>query len=243
MAILSILSLPLWLKMLCLLSLARQSLCLPVSIIGYNSLVNVIDTTPVVNTSATFSVNKSTASTTSSTNLGAPIPNCATLPQYAEWFQPSEKFDNGDCPKALELFFTDYTRDHDGTKYEFLASGVPPVHEIPTQRVPLKVAYGASKTGCRSRLVLVGVLTLELGTCYVVIAMRNMFLEGELPGETPSRSAGSDVSSFSELYQNALEVYAQCSEPEINRPGWYPAGTPPISSNQTIFASFWFGIH
>ena len=74
------------------------------------------------------------------------MPNCATLPNYPEWFQPSERFDNGDCPKALELFFTDYTLDHDGTKYEFLASGVTPVHGIPTQRVPLKVAYGVPKT-------------------------------------------------------------------------------------------------
>lgn len=54
--------------------------------------------------------------------------------------------------------------------------------------------------------------------------MRNMFVEGELPGETPSRSAGSDISSFAELYQNALDVYAECSEPEVNKPGWYPAG-------------------
>lgn len=136
MAIISIPNLPLWLKTLCLLTLARQATCSPMSIIGYNSLVNVIDTTPVVNTTAT--------STFSSTNLGAPVPNCAALPDYPEWFQPSKKFDNGDCPKALELFFTDYTKDHDGTKYEFLASGVTPVHGIPTQRVPLKVAHGAS---------------------------------------------------------------------------------------------------
>ena len=139
MAILYISSLPLWLKTLCLLSLALQSTCSPVSITGYNSLVNVIDPAPMINTSVT--------STTSSSNLGAPIPNCATLPNYAEWFQPSEKFDPGDCPKALELFFLDYTRDHDGTKYEFLASGVTPVHGIPTQRVPLKVGYGTSKSG------------------------------------------------------------------------------------------------
>lgn len=144
MAILSISNLPVWLKTLCLLSLARQSTCSPVSIIGYNSLVDVIDTTPRVNTSAASSVNDNASS---STNLGAPVPNCATLPKYPEWFQPSEKFDNGDCIKALDLFFIDYTRDHDGTKYEFLASGVLPVHGIPTQRVPLKVAYGTSIQG------------------------------------------------------------------------------------------------
>ncbi|KAL9069679.1 MAG: hypothetical protein Q9161_005380 [Pseudevernia consocians] len=162
-----------------------------------------MNTTPMVNTSPTSSVNKSATSTFSSTNLGAPVANCATLPGYPEWFQPSEKFDNGDCPKALELFYIDYARDHDGTKYEFLSSGVTPVHGIPTQRVPLKAAHG---------------------TCFVVIAMRNMFMEGELPGETPFKSAGSDISSFSQLYQNALDVYAKCSAPEVNQPGWYPAG-------------------
>ena len=92
-------------------------------------------------------VDKNVTPIVSSTNLEAPVANCATLPNYAEWFQPSKKFDNGDCPKALELFFNDYTKDHDGTKYEFLASGVTPVHGIPTQRVPLKVAYGASRYG------------------------------------------------------------------------------------------------
>lgn len=80
---------------------------------------------------------------------------------------------------------------------------------------------------------LVGRLIFELGTCYVVIAMRNMFVEGELPGETPSRSAGSDISSFTELYQNALDVYGKCSNPEVNEPGWYPAGWAPTSFNQT----------
>ncbi|CAF9935767.1 hypothetical protein IMSHALPRED_010339 [Imshaugia aleurites] len=157
----------------------------------------------MVTPNATSSVNESAISAFSSINLGKPVPNCATLPNYAEWFQPSEKFDNGDCTKALQLFLTDYALDHGGTKYEFLASGVTPVHGIPTQRVPLKVAYG---------------------TCFVVIAMRNMFVKGDLPGETPSRSAGSDISSFRELYQNAMDIYAKCSEPQINEPGWYPAG-------------------
>lgn len=83
-------------------------------------------------------------------------------------------------------------------------------------------------------------LTLGLGTCFVVIAMRNMFVEGELPGETPSKSAGSDISSFAELYQNALEIYAECSQPEVNQPGWYPAGRPPTSSNRTVsLAPLW----
>ena len=80
----------------------------------------------------------------------------------------------------------------------------------------------AEKDSC-----LVGKLTLELGTCFIVIAMRNMFVAGELPGETPSTSAGSDISSFTELYQNAKDVYETCSNPEINKPGWYPAGRSP----------------
>ena len=144
MAILSTSNLPVWLRTLCLLSLAQQSTCSPVNIIGYSSLVNVIDTAPQVNASATSSVNGGATLPSSSIHLGAPVPNCATLSNYPEWFQPSEKFDNGDCLKALDLFYNDYTRDHDGTKYEFLASGVLPVHGIPTQRVPLKVAHGTS---------------------------------------------------------------------------------------------------
>ena len=135
MAILSMSNPPLWVKVLCLLALTQHSTCSPVSLIGDNSLVDNEDT------SSMFVVNKS------ATNLGAPVPNCATLPSYAEWFQPSAKFDNGDCPRALQLFYDDYARDHDGTKYEFLASGVTPVHGIPTQRVPLKVAFGASNQG------------------------------------------------------------------------------------------------
>ena len=67
-------------------------------------------------------------------------------------------------------------------------------------------------------------LTPELGTCYVVIAMRNMFVEGELPGEIPFKSAGSDISSFTQLFKNAQDVYGKCSNPEVNEPGWYPAG-------------------
>ena len=147
MAIFSASSLPVWLKTLCLLSFARQSTCSPVSIIGDNSLVDIIDTTPKINTSATSSINRGAIIPFSSVQLGAPVPNCASLPNYPKWFQPSEKFDNGDCIKALDLFFNDYARDHDGTKYEFLASGVLPVHGIPTQRVPLKVAYGTSVQG------------------------------------------------------------------------------------------------
>lgn len=184
-----------WPRTLCLLFLVPRLKCSPINIDESNPLISLIDPTSLLNTTA--------ISRFRSSSLGAPVANCATLPNYPEWFQPSKKFDNGDCPKALELFFNDYTRDHEGIKYEYLASGVTPVHEIPTQRVPLKVGYG---------------------TCFVVIAMRNMFVEGELPGETPSRSAGSDVSSFTQLYQNALDVYSTCGTPEVNQPGWYPAG-------------------
>ena len=127
--LLSTSNLPLWLKTLCFLSLAYHSTCSPAA-----TAVNIPD--PLLSSSA--------PSSTTSGLVGAPIPNCASQPDYAEWFQPSEKFDNGDCPKAIELFYNDYTRDHEGIKYEFLASGVTPVHGIPTQRVPLKVAYGFS---------------------------------------------------------------------------------------------------
>ena len=138
MLILSASCLPLWLTVLFFLSLAHYSICSPVDVIGENSLVESADASPVLAARATLPVN------ISATNLEAPVANCASLPDYAEWFQPSQKFDNGDCIKAIDLFFNDYTRDHEGLKYEFLASGVTPVHGIPTQRVPLKVAHGAS---------------------------------------------------------------------------------------------------
>ena len=126
-----------WPKTLCLLFLVPRLECSPINIVESNPLISLIDPTSLLNTTAISRFRPS--------SLGAPVANCATLPNYPEWFQPSQKFDNGDCPKALELFFTDYTRDHEGIKYEYLASGVTPVHEIPTQRVPLKVGHGASK--------------------------------------------------------------------------------------------------
>lgn len=87
--------------------------------------------------------------------------------------------------------------------------------------------------------MVVGRLTFRLGTCYVVIAMRNMFVEGELPDEIPFKSAGSDISSFTQLYQNAQDIYGKCSNPEVNEPGWYPAGRLPVSLYLTSLASFW----
>ena len=77
-----------------------------------------------------------------STGLGAPISECATLPEYPQWFQPSQKFDIGDCSQAIDIFYHDYVKDHGPIPYEFLTSGVDPVHGIPTQRVPLKVSSG-----------------------------------------------------------------------------------------------------
>ena len=132
-------NLPLWLKVLCFLSLTGYSIGSPVNVVGDNSLVDRADKSSMYIAGITPFLNDSAI------DLNAPVANCATLPGYAEWFQPSKKFDDGDCREALQLFYNDYTRDHENIKYEFLASGVTPVHGIPTQRVPLKVAYGASK--------------------------------------------------------------------------------------------------
>lgn len=74
--------------------------------------------------------------------LGAPAPSCATLENYPGWFQPSHRFDVDDCLKALSLFHADYVRDHRTTKYEYLSSGVHPVHGIATQRLPIKSSHG-----------------------------------------------------------------------------------------------------
>ena len=74
--------------------------------------------------------------------LEAPISNCATWPDYEQWFQPSKVFDVGDCSRAIDIFYHDYVKDHSNIPYEFLTSGVDPVHGIPTQRLPLKVASG-----------------------------------------------------------------------------------------------------
>lgn len=58
--------------------------------------------------------------------------------------------------------------------------------------------------------------------------MRNQFKEGELPAETPTRSAGSDISSFSQIHQGLLDIDSKCSS-ENNEPGWYPLGKHPLS--------------
>ena len=79
---------------------------------------------------------------TSNDTLTAAAASCATLPDWPEWFQPSEQFDFGDVERALDLFYIDYVRDHGDAIYEFLRSGVTPVRHIPTQRLPLKLGYG-----------------------------------------------------------------------------------------------------
>ena len=157
-----------------------------------------------------------------SRSLGAPVSNCATFPHNEDWFQPSRKFDVGDCPKAINIFYHDYVKDHNNIKYEFLPSEIHPIHGIPTQRVPLKVGFGEwySFNAC---IMARGHGLCITGTCTVVIAMRNMFKLGELPGEKPFRSAGSDISSFTQLFKAIEDVNYKCNEP-YREPGWYPAG-------------------
>lgn len=67
--------------------------------------------------------------------------------------------------------------------------------------------------------VLIGFLP---GTCTVVIAMRSQFTEGQLPNETPFKSAGSDICSFSKMYQGLLEIDQACMQDD--KPGWYETG-------------------
>lgn len=76
--------------------------------------------------------------------VGTTRPSCATIEQFPAWYQASARFDMGDCEKAIDLFNNDYVKDHKDTRYEYLASGVEPVHDIPTQRVPLKVSIGST---------------------------------------------------------------------------------------------------
>lgn len=61
------------------------------------------------------------------------------------------------------------------------------------------------------------------GTCTVVIAMRSQFRKGELPNETPFRSARSDISSFQKLYHGVLQIDEACCAKE-SAPGWYETG-------------------
>lgn len=72
-------------------------------------------------------------------------PSCATIKHFPAWYQPSARFDDGDCEKAIQLFKTDYADDHKDRRYEFLASGVDPTRGIPTQRVPLRVTIGSKQ--------------------------------------------------------------------------------------------------
>ena len=52
--------------------------------------------------------------------------------------------------------------------------------------------------------------------------MRSQFKEGELPAEKPSPSAGSDVSSFAQLFRGLGLIDYKCAQG--GNPGWYPAG-------------------
>ena len=160
--------------------------------------------------------------------VGSPVASCATLPHWTQWFQPSERFDFGDVENALTLFHNDYVRDHGDTKYEFLRSGVTPVRGIATQRLPLKIATGTARarSWCKSA---VDILT---GTCFVVIAMRNQFKQGELPAETPSPSAGSDISSFEQIYRGLLAIDGKCAKD--GNPGWYPAGIVAVARPSNV---------
>lgn len=81
--------------------------------------------------------------------LGATRPSCAELARYPEWYQPSQKFDNGDCKMAIQTFYNDYVRNHEGTRYEYYNDPYSPIHGIPTQKVPLKFASGELKSSSR----------------------------------------------------------------------------------------------
>lgn len=73
------------------------------------------------------------------------------------------------------------------------------------------------------------------GTCFVVIAMRHQFRWGELPGEKPFRSAGSDIGSFANLLGVLEDINAKCAEPH-GEPGWHAAGKSCSSTNNnTVF--------
>jgi len=53
--------------------------------------------------------------------------------------------------------------------------------------------------------------------------MRSQFRPGQLPNETPFKSARSDISSFRTLYHGVQEIDAACSAKE-SQPGWYEIG-------------------
>ena len=109
----------------------------------YLFLLTQLATTLPTNFTNNISLDPSLNALSSNESLGSPTAACASsAQQWPAWFQPSKKFDSGDVDDALSLFFNDYVRDHGNSKYEFLLSGVEPVHKIPTQRLPLKVGWG-----------------------------------------------------------------------------------------------------
>ena len=78
--------------------------------------------------------------------VGATRPSCAAIDEFPKWYQPSEKFDNGDCEKAITMFNDEYVQNHGGARYEFYNVDHQPIHGIPTQRVPLKFGSGMLHT-------------------------------------------------------------------------------------------------
>ena len=52
--------------------------------------------------------------------------------------------------------------------------------------------------------------------------MRSQFKVGELPAELPSPSAGSDLSSFAQIFRGLALIDGKCAQD--GNPGWYPAG-------------------
>ena len=74
--------------------------------------------------------------------VDATRPSCADIEQFPKWYQPSKKFDSGDCEKAISIFNEDYVQNHGGARYEYYNADHKPIHGIPTQRVPLKFGFG-----------------------------------------------------------------------------------------------------
>lgn len=83
-------------------------------------------------------------------------PSCAERDNFPAWYQPSEKFDFGDCTTAIDMFYNQYVSKHKGARYEFYTDRYSPIHSVLPQRVPLKFAHGISHS--------IHVLASPLGT-------------------------------------------------------------------------------
>lgn len=67
--------------------------------------------------------------------------------------------------------------------------------------------------------------------------MLSNFLEGSLPGQDPSTSyvtGNTDVSSFDDLYSDAITVEACCLI-SAHEPGWAPGGTRRIFQQYPLY--------